>query len=115
MLDTPAIATATVEHADDIDLHGKVPEEILQLVVGGGVGQVSNIQSPAFSGGRGVGGISLRNVGPNIGGLGGDGSVLDSFGDGLDGGGGNLANSGNNGFGGVCGHDELDAFGGQRG
>lgn len=59
---------------EDGNEHGVAREELLELLVGGGVSKVPNVESPAL----GMSSISLAGFGV-------EGSVLDSFGDGLDG------------------------------
>ena len=83
--------------AAENDSHGKVLEKGLQLVIGGGVRKVADVQPPALSSRGGVSGIGLAGVFDDLVGEGEvdhggevdfgallDRGVLDSFGDGFD-------------------------------
>ena len=107
-----------------MNLHRESTEELLQLLIRSGVSKVANVKPPSLGSRSSVGSIGLAGILLLLGGIilllgGGDGGVLDSFGDSFDGVGSNLLSfldgvrdsSGDRlggGGGGVGGHDDDD-------
>ena len=50
------------QEGDKFNLHGKSLEELLQLLISGRVGEISDVEPPALSSGLGVGSIGLGGI-----------------------------------------------------
>ena len=86
------------------DLHGETSEELLELLIRGGVGEVADVKTTALSSRRRLGSIGLGVLD-----LGGNRGVLDSLGDALHGDGSRALDGSSGGgrlFGDVGRHDE---------